>query len=99
MLPPVKPPVQHVPQGTWEDTLGPASVSPTEPEQGESTETPTVLNPPLQHLERYALPFLTLPNLVAQHESTLIPLQPASTVMMSSMDQTLELFTLQPSLH
>ena len=46
MPPPVEPPVvQDVPQGTGEDTLGPASVSPTEPEQGESTETPTVVQP------------------------------------------------------
>ena len=46
MPPPVEPPVvQDVPQGTGEDTLGPASVSPTEPEQGESIETPTVVQP------------------------------------------------------
>ena len=45
MPPPVEPPVQDVPQGTGEDTLVPASVSPTEPEQGESTETPTVVQP------------------------------------------------------
>ena len=100
--PPVEPPVQDVPQGTGEDTLGPASVSPTEPEQGESTETPMVVQPTstVPRKVRFTLSSSTAEPRPSARINADPSLPPSSTVMTTSTTgRTLKPSTSQPSLH